>query len=65
MKRKKAPSRAVKIGAPAGAALGAVLDVAAAVSGHPLPPGAGAALGGTLATLFAYFTRGGRSGESD
>lgn len=64
-KRSKTPSNAVTSGAGVGGAIGTVIDIGATVAGHPLPPGTGAALGGALAALFAYFAKGGRHGESD
>jgi hypothetical protein len=65
MPRKKAPSNAVTVGGASGTAAGTLIEIAAAMTGHPLPPGAGAALGGMLTSLFAYIARGGRRGESD
>jgi hypothetical protein len=65
MPRTKAPSNAVVKGGTLGSAIGTVVDIGAAVAGKPLPPGTGAALGGALATLCAYFFRGGRRGEAD
>jgi hypothetical protein len=63
--RNRKPSRAVGVGGTAGTIAGTLIEVGAAAAGVPLPPGSGAALGGALATLFAYITRGGRRGESD
>lgn len=65
MARSKIPSNAVAKGGSLGTSVGAALDVVAAILGHPLPPGGGAILGGTLASLFAFFARGGRKGEPD
>jgi len=65
MARSRIPSNAVAKGGTMGTTLGAAIDVVAAVSGHPLPPGGGAILGGALASLFAFFFRGGRRGEAD
>jgi hypothetical protein len=64
-RRNRTPSRAVKEGAPLGASLGMLLEVGALIAGHPLPDGTGAALGGSLATVFAFFWPGGRQGEAD
>lgn len=64
-KRRSAPSRAVKVGAPVGAGVGVLIEVGAAAAGLMLPPGSGAALGALLAGAFSYFTRGGRKGETD
>lgn len=63
--RNRRPSNAVTKGGPFGTAVGTVIEIGAAVADVPLPPGSGAALGGALATLFAYFFRGGRRGEAD
>lgn len=64
-KRSSTPSRAVKEGATVGASLGVIVEIGALVAGHPLPDGTGAALGGALATLGAFFWPGGRKGEAD
>lgn len=67
--RVRAPSNAVAKGTVAGTALGAALDVVlqavAASHGIALPPGSGAAVGGFLVGIFAYFSKGGRKGEAD
>lgn len=65
MTRRLKPSRAVTLGGTSGTAAGTLIELAAAMTGHPLPPGAGAALGGMLTSLFAYIARGGRRGEAD
>ena len=65
MPRPKRPSNAVIKGGAAGTAAGTIIELAAAAAGHPLPPGTGAALGGALTSLFSFFARGGRRGESD
>lgn len=63
-KRNRTPSNAVMKGGSAGTAAGVLIEVVANVSGHPLPPGSGAALAGALTTLFTYFANGGRKGEA-
>lgn len=65
MARSKKPSRAVHTGTTLGTVAGVLIEAGAAAAGMPLPPGTGAAVSGALAGLFAYFTRGGRKGETD
>ncbi len=64
MSRSKQPSSAVKNGMTLGTALGVIIEIAAAYFDRPLPAGAGAALGGALATIVGYVATGGRKDES-
>jgi hypothetical protein len=65
MKRRTGtPSNAVQKGT-IGTAIGGVVELAAAMAGHPLPAGSGAVLGGLLSQIFAYHSKGGRKGEAD
>lgn len=63
--RQRRPSKAVTVGGASGTTVGTLIEITAAAVGHPLPPGAGAALGGLLTSLVAYLVRGGRRGEGD
>jgi hypothetical protein len=65
IKRRVVPSANLSKGGSVGTALGTVIEIGASLSGHSLPPGTGALLGGSLATVAAYFLQGGRTGESD
>lgn len=62
--RNRTPSNAISA-AGLGASLGAVIEIAALIFGHPLPPGTAAPLAGALATILAYCAQGGRRGEAD
>lgn len=62
--RKRVPSRALLVGGLVGAPIGPVVVQAAQEFGVNIGP-ATAALGGSLLSLlFAYFSKGGRRGES-
>ena len=63
MTRRKTPSSAVANGMSLGTAIGVVLEVAAAYFYKPLPPGAGALLGGAFASIVGYAATGGRKDE--
>src|SRR5690349_19400258 len=57
------PSSAVTKGGTLVTGLGSAVELIAAWSGHPLPVGTGAILGGALTAVAAYFSRGGRQNE--
>lgn len=55
MSAKKAPSTSASISA--GSGVGSLIEMAAAMLGHPLPPGAGTVLGGMVAGAAHWFQK--------